>query len=171
MRTGVANLPLHYGKAPAWLFERMVMLARFQAFGCVLGFDWHSSGLTTTLCGALKEALRDISGETDIFVCGGKGRVSRKTPHEIEEIGSRYSIIKVEFWNDQPINIIFPDVVELKVISSPPGIHDGTDSTYKEVVLENNQKILGPQFLKEGDIVKVHVETGKYTERVKKDKR
>ena len=77
MRTGIANLPLHYGKAPAWLFGRMRKLARaiilimaeeygpeeilrrlsdpfwFQALGCVLGFDWHSSGLTTTVCGAL----------------------------------------------------------------------------------------------------------------------
>ncbi|MBU1852576.1 MAG: DUF763 domain-containing protein [Candidatus Omnitrophica bacterium] len=113
MRTGVANLPLHYGKAPAWLFKRMVRLARqitlvivaehspreflnrvsdpfwFQAFGCVLGFDWHSSGLTTTLCGALKEGLKDISKDIGIFVCGGKGSVSRKTPHEIEEVGLR----------------------------------------------------------------------------------
>lgn len=77
--------------------------------------------------------------------------------------------IKVEFYNGQPINIIFPQHVELKVVSSPPGIHDSTDSTYKEVVLENDQKILGPQFLKEGDIVKVEVETGKYMERIKKD--
>lgn len=84
MRTGVANLPLHYGKAPRWLFSRMVALAReitlavayehgtsevlrrlsdpfwFQAFGCLLGFDWHSSGLTTTTCGALKEGLRRL---------------------------------------------------------------------------------------------------------------
>lgn len=113
MRTGIANLPLHYGKAPSWLFERMARLARqltlviltehgpeeflnklsdpfwFQAFGCVLGFDWHSSGLTTTVCGALKEGLRDISKETGLFVCGGKGATSRKTPLEIEEIGSR----------------------------------------------------------------------------------
>jgi elongation factor P len=77
--------------------------------------------------------------------------------------------IKVEFYNGQPINIVFPKWVELKIISSPPGIHDGTDTTYKEVVLENNQKVLGPQFLKEGDIVRVDVETGKYLERVRKD--
>src|SRR5208283_3089025 len=83
-RTGIANLPLHGGKAPPWLFERMVKLAReitivivsdfgpdemlqrlshpywFQAFGCVLGFDWHSSGVTTTLCGALKEGVKGM---------------------------------------------------------------------------------------------------------------
>lgn len=107
MRTGTANLPLHYGKAPRWLFERMVKLAReisfiiikdlgqdyflrrlsdpywFQSFGCVLGFDWHSSGLTTTVCGALKEGLRGTENDLGIFVCGGKGGRSRKTPEDI----------------------------------------------------------------------------------------
>jgi uncharacterized protein len=106
-RTGFANLPLHGGKAPRYLFERMVPLSReiiifvarefgredvlrrlsdphwFQAFGCVLGFDWHSSGLTTTVCGALKEGLRDVGAELGIFVAGGKGAASRKTPAEI----------------------------------------------------------------------------------------
>jgi hypothetical protein len=108
MRTGTADLPLHGGRAPRWLFERMTLLARemaltilteegrpglmrrladpvwFQAFGCVLGFDWHSSGLTTTACGALKEGLRDLSNETGLYVAGGKGKTSRKTPQEIE---------------------------------------------------------------------------------------
>lgn len=111
MRTGIANLPLHYGKAPAWLFERMRDLSReitlvvveefgseemlrrlsdpfwFQAFGAVLGFDWHSSGLTTTVCGALKEGLRGLERELGLFVAGGKGRTSRRTPREIEEVG------------------------------------------------------------------------------------
>jgi len=110
MRTGTADLPLHSGRAPRWLFERMTSLARemtlailseegapgllrrladpvwFQAFGCVLGFDWHSSGLTTTACGALKQGLKDLSGETGIFIAGGKGRTSRKTPQEIESV-------------------------------------------------------------------------------------
>lgn len=108
-RRGVANLPLHGGRAPAWLFRRMVELAGaittvvaqefgpeemlrrlsdpfwFQAFGCVLGFDWHSSGLTTTVCGALKEAQKKFGSDMGIVVCGGKGGVSRKTPHEIEQ--------------------------------------------------------------------------------------
>lgn len=79
--------------------------------------------------------------------------------------------IQVEFYKGQPINIIFPKCVELKVISSPPGIRDGTDSTFKEVVLENGQRILGPQFLREGDMVRVDVETGKYMERITKDKK
>ena len=107
-RTGSADLPLHYGKAPAWLFQRMVKLARavtvaivedhgpedvlrrlsdpfwFQAFGCLLGFDWHSSGLTTTVCGAMKEGLKETQAELGLFVAGGKGATSRKTPGEIE---------------------------------------------------------------------------------------
>jgi hypothetical protein len=110
MKTGVAHLPLHYGKAPPWLFQRMKSLAReitlfiidaygteemlsrlsdpfwFQAFGCVLGFDWHSSGVTTTVCGALKEGTKRMQEELGFFIAGGKGRTSRKTPLEIEEI-------------------------------------------------------------------------------------
>ncbi|MDO8886710.1 DUF763 domain-containing protein [Candidatus Oleimmundimicrobium sp.] len=109
MRTGIANLPLHGGKAPRWLFSRMTKLAReiaivivtefgpeemlrklsdpfwFQAFGCVLGFDWHSSGVTTTTCGALKEGIKDIGPDLGLFVAGGKGATSRKTPSEIEK--------------------------------------------------------------------------------------
>ncbi len=112
-RTGYANLPLHGGAAPRWLFERMVPLAReivvfmagefgrdevlrrlsdpywFQAFGCVLGFDWHSSGLTTTTCGALKEALRGAGRELGLHVAGGKGATSRKTPSEIATVCER----------------------------------------------------------------------------------
>jgi len=104
-RTGVANLPLHGGKAPEWLTGRMRKLAReitslivneygtdtflrrisdpywFQAFGCVLGYDWHSSGVTTVVTGVLKQALS--LEEHGLAVCGGKGRVSRKTPDEI----------------------------------------------------------------------------------------
>lgn len=112
-KIGIANLPLHYGKAPPWLFEKMVALSKniilwicveegseaflkkiadpfwFQSLGCIVGFDWHSSGLTTTLCGAIKEALRDIGDETKIFVAGGKGRVARKTPDEIKLLSEK----------------------------------------------------------------------------------
>jgi hypothetical protein len=63
----------------------------FQSFGCVLGFDWHSSGLTTTLCGALKEGLRGTEGDSGLFIAGGKGKASRKTPIEIEEFCDRFS--------------------------------------------------------------------------------
>ena len=115
-RTGIANLPLHHGKAPRWLFDRMVKLAReitiaivveygpdemlhrmshpywFQAFGCVLGFDWHSSGVTTTLCGALKEGIKGLERDLGLFVAGGKGSASRRTPSEIETWGERISL-------------------------------------------------------------------------------
>lgn len=108
-RTGYANLPLHPGRAPAWLFTRMTRLAReiathvvfdlgpeellrrlsdpfwFQALGSVLGFDWHSSGVTTTVTGALKEGLRGIEHELGVYSQGGKGATSRKTPLEIRE--------------------------------------------------------------------------------------
>jgi len=108
MKTGTVNLPLHGGRAPRWLFQRMVGLSReiakiiiyeygteeflhriadpywFQAFSCVLGFDWHSSGTTTTTCGALKVAIDPE--EMGIAVAGGKGKTSRKTPDEIKAI-------------------------------------------------------------------------------------
>lgn len=108
MRTGFAQLPLHGGKAPAWLFRRMVRLARavvchvvdehgpdevlarlsdpywFQALGCVLGFDWHSSGVTTTTCGAIKEGVKGLEQELGLYAAGGKGAASRRTPGEIE---------------------------------------------------------------------------------------
>jgi hypothetical protein len=106
-RSGTAILPLHHGKAPAWLFRRMAALSReiltltvaefgadaflrmlsdpwwFQALGSVLGFDWHSSGLTTTVTGALKEGIRGLEGELGVHFAGGKGAASRKTPEHI----------------------------------------------------------------------------------------
>lgn len=109
-RTGIANLPLHGGRCPPWLFQKMKQLAKpvaeavvdgygteeflrrladphwFQAFGCVLGFDWHSSGVTTTVCGALKEAsLEDIG----IGVAGGKGKRSLEAPEQIIETSDK----------------------------------------------------------------------------------
>lgn len=116
MKTGIANLPLHYGSCPSWLFEKMAKLGRliteaiifehgieeflrkisnsffFQSLGCTLGFDFHSSGLTTTLCGALKEGLRPLQKDLGLFICGGKGRTSRKTPREIEAIGQKMAL-------------------------------------------------------------------------------
>jgi hypothetical protein len=111
-RTGIANLPLHGGKAPAWLTTRMRKLAKeittiivdeygidqfltrisdpywFQALGCVLGYDWHSSGVTTVVTGILKQALS--AEEHGIVVCGGKGRASRKTPMEITDAAEQF---------------------------------------------------------------------------------
>ena len=71
------------------LLRRLSDPVWFQAFGCVLGFDWHSSGLTTTACGALKEGLRPLARETGVVVAGGKGRTSRRTPEEIERACDR----------------------------------------------------------------------------------
>ena len=64
----------------------------FQAFGCVLGFDWHSSGVTTTVCGALKQGLAPRSGQLGLYVAGGKGRASRQTPAELTDIGTRIGL-------------------------------------------------------------------------------
>jgi hypothetical protein len=112
-RTGIASLPLHPGKAPRWLFTRMVALSKgitevmvyeygvdeflrrlsdpfwFQALSCVLGYDWHSSGTTTVTCGALKEAVNPLG--LGITFCGGKGKASRNTLSEIQECGETYS--------------------------------------------------------------------------------
>ncbi|MFB6114480.1 MAG: DUF763 domain-containing protein [Halodesulfurarchaeum sp.] len=106
-KRGTATLPLHGGHAPRWLFDRMVDLGEaivdviiaeyghdellrrladpywFQALGCVLGFDWHSSGVTTTTMGALKEALDPE--EHGVLIAGGKGQTSRQTPDEIDD--------------------------------------------------------------------------------------
>jgi len=138
-RTGIANLPLHYGKAPRWLFDRMVKLARgitiaivadfgaeemlrrlshpywFQAFGCVLGFDWHSSGVTTTLCGALKEAVKGLETDLGLFVAGGKGKTSRRTPSEIEGWGNSISL--------DPTPLVYASRMSAKVDSS--AVQDG----------------------------------------------
>jgi len=110
MRTGIATIPLDYGRCPRWLFERMKRLGRgiataiveefgpeeflkrlsdpvwFQALGCVMGFDWNSSGLTVTTLGALKAGLFEIQDRLGLYVCGGK-RTSRETPKEIEAYG------------------------------------------------------------------------------------
>lgn len=116
MRTGVANLPLHGHHCPRWLFDRMVKLSSaiieavveeygpgevlkrlsdpfwFQALGCVVGFDWHSSGLTTVLCGALKEGLRPKQHVLGLYLAGGKAMASRRTPGEIEEYADRFGL-------------------------------------------------------------------------------
>ncbi len=112
----VVDLPLHGGKCPPWLFEKMVRLSRaillviykefgrkellfrlsdpfwFQAFGCLLGFDWHSSGLTTTVGGAIKKGLEPYFKDLGIFICGGKGNMALHTPKEIEFWGELASL-------------------------------------------------------------------------------
>src|SRR5688572_1853855 len=112
-RAGSADLPLHGGRVPAWLGDRMTRLGTvmaeaivhhygrdellrrlaspfwFQSLGAVMGMDWHSSGITTSVIGALKRGLNPISGELGLHVCGGRGSHSRQTPHELAAAGER----------------------------------------------------------------------------------
>ncbi|MDB5411461.1 MAG: hypothetical protein JWL84_6373 [Rhodospirillales bacterium] len=112
-RAGSTNLPLHGGRVPQWLAERMTRLGTvmsqaivhhygrdellrrlahpfwFQSFGAVMGMDWHSSGITTSVIGALKRGLSPLESELGIHVCGGRGKQSLKTPHELTAIGER----------------------------------------------------------------------------------
>lgn len=113
IRSGSADLPLHYGHVPAWLAERMGRLGLavteaivteygnqeflrrlsdpfwFQSLGCVMGMDWHSSGITTSVMGALKRVINPVSKELGIYICGGKGKSSRKTPQELVAVGDQ----------------------------------------------------------------------------------
>ena len=115
-RSGSADLPLHGGRVPAWLGQRMSKLGAviaeaivleygrdeflkrlshpfwFQCFGAVMGMDWHSSGITTSVLGALKRGLGPLSGDLGIHVCGGRGRHSRRTPEELLLVGDRTGV-------------------------------------------------------------------------------
>lgn len=112
-RTGTANLPLHGGRVPPWLAQRMARLGRvivealvleygrdevlsrlsspfwFQSFGAVMGMDWHSSGITTSVISALRRGLAPIEDELGLYVCGGRGKQSRKTPEQLMAIAGR----------------------------------------------------------------------------------
>ncbi|MGA7803945.1 DUF763 domain-containing protein, partial [Bradyrhizobium sp.] len=112
-RTGSADLPLHGGRVPPWLATRMASLGAiitqaivhhygrdaflqrlaqpfwFQSFGAVMGMDWHSSGITTSVIGALKRGLGPLQDELGLHVCGGRGQHSRKTPDELVSLGER----------------------------------------------------------------------------------
>src|SRR5438552_15633096 len=113
-RSGVADLPLHGGRVPQWLADRMSKLGAgiveaivqrygrpelltrlsdpfwFQALGSVMGMDWHSSGITTSVLGALKHGLHSRSDELGIYICGGRGRHSRNTPNELRVLADRH---------------------------------------------------------------------------------
>jgi len=115
-RAGSADLPLHGGRVPSWLADRMTRLGAviaeaiiltygrdeflrrlahpfwFQAFGAVMGMDWHSSGITTSVISALKRGLEPLSGDLGIHVCGGRGKHSRKTPFELAAVGDKVGI-------------------------------------------------------------------------------
>ena len=112
-RSGIADLPLHGGRVPQWLAERMTKLGSaitetivynygtsaflsrlsdpfwFQAFGAVMGMDWHSSGITTSVMGALKRGLAPKANELGIYICGGRGRFSRNTPSELRLLADK----------------------------------------------------------------------------------
>src|SRR5215510_3983436 len=112
-RSEVADLPLHSGHVPRWLAERMTKLGAaiaeivvrdygasallsrlsdpfwFQALGAVMGMDWHSSGITTSVMGALKRGLAPRANELGLYVCGGRGRFSRNTPAELRSVSER----------------------------------------------------------------------------------
>jgi uncharacterized protein len=115
-RSGHADLPLHGGRVPAWLAERMTALGTaitesillhygrsefltrlsdpfwFQALGSVMGMDWHSSGITTSVMGALKHGLNPKAAELGIYICGGRGRHSRQTPDELRGVAGRHGL-------------------------------------------------------------------------------
>src|SRR5512133_504784 len=115
-RTGSADLPLHGGRVPPWLFERMARLGRvlaeaivleygreellrrlshpfwFQSLGALMGMDWHSSGITTSVVGALQRGLAPLERELGLKVCGGRGRHSRRTPGELAAFGERAGV-------------------------------------------------------------------------------
>jgi hypothetical protein len=114
--SGVADLPLHGGRVPAWLADRMTLLGAaiaehvilhdgvggflarlsdpfwFQALGSAMGMDWHSSGITTSVMGALKRGLNERSDELGLYICGGRGRHSRRTPDELRAIADRTAL-------------------------------------------------------------------------------
>ena len=115
-RAGSADLPLHGGRVPPWLAERMTRLGAvisqavvlhygreellrrlahpfwFQSFGAVMGMDWHSSGITTSVIGALKRGLKPLEAELGLYVCGGRGKHSRRTPEELMLAGERIGV-------------------------------------------------------------------------------
>jgi uncharacterized protein len=115
-RSGIADLPLHGGRVPPWLASRMATLGTaiaesvihhygraaflsrlsdpfwFQAFGTVMGMDWHSSGITTSVMGALKRGLNPRADELGLYICGGRGEQSRRTPDELRRIADRTSV-------------------------------------------------------------------------------
>ncbi|MGB9636919.1 MAG: DUF763 domain-containing protein [Thermoplasmata archaeon] len=150
MRTGVADLPLHGGSAPRWLFERMVRLEGaiveviieeygvnellkrlsspywFQSFACAVGFDWHSSGTTTVTCGALKEYLEKKN--LGVKVAGGKGRESKKTPLEIRAIGSEFN-----FSEEKIKKLVYASKICAKVDNNC--IQDGHDLYHHVMVI------------------------------------
>ena len=144
IQKGIATFTLDYGKCPKWLFERMVKLSRkmilaivaeegadefikriadpvwFQSLGTVLAFDWNASGLTTILTAALKQAIREQERDLGIFICGGKGKTSRKTPDQIQDWGEKIGLLE-----ENTKNLVYNSKMAAKVDSSL--VQDGYD--------------------------------------------
>lgn len=152
MRKGIATLPLHWGRAPRWLFEEMKKLSLglmeamlveyppvkilenlsdpywFQSLGCILGFDWHSSGVTTTTMGALKEAFKKL--DAGIYICGGKGKTSLKTPEEIKQIGYEKGI--------DVNSLIYTSKITAKIDNS--ALQDGYSIYHHTIIFTSNDE-------------------------------
>src|SRR6476659_10782973 len=160
-RAGTADLPLHGGRVPRWLADRMTRLGEvtgeaivhhygrdellrriahpfwFQSLGAVMGMDWHSSGITTSVMGALKRGLAPLQDELGIHVCGGRGRFSRQTPHELALIGERVGFDGAEFAKTSRL--------VAKVDSA--AVHDASSSIF--IPLSSPTMAAGPLFSRE----------------------
>src|SRR5258707_7356351 len=126
-RTGSADLPLQRGRVPSWLAERMASLGAvvcqaivhhygrdeflqrlshpfwFQSFGAVMGMDWHSSGITTSVIGALKRGLAPLQSELGIHVCGGRGPHFRRTPAELKRLSEKLGLYSEGLLRARPL--------------------------------------------------------------------
>lgn len=155
MQRGVATFTLDWGKCPPWLFQRMVSLGRemsqvliaefgpdefvkrladpvwFQSLGTVLAFDWNASGLTTILTAALKESIRGQEKDLGVFICGGKGKTSRKTPDEITDWGA-----KISLGEGQTESLVYNSKMSAKVDSSL--IQDGYQIYHHSFIFSKN---------------------------------
>lgn len=155
MQRGMATFTLDYGTCPKWLFSKMVKLGRemtkvlvaefgpdefirriadpvwFQSLGTVLAFDWNASGLTTILTAALKEAIRNQEKDLGIFICGGKGKTSRKTPQEITNWADKLSLA-----GDCADNLVYNSRMSAKVDNSL--VQDGYQIYHHSFFFSNN---------------------------------
>ncbi|HYC80095.1 MAG TPA: DUF763 domain-containing protein [Candidatus Binatia bacterium] len=155
MRRGVATFTLDYGKCPPWLYQRMVKLGReitrvlveeygpdefirrisdpvwFQSLGTVLAFDWNASGLTTILTAALKESIRGREKDLGVFIAGGKGKTSRKTPDEVTMWSERINMPE-----EQANKLVYNSKMAAKVDSSL--IQDGYQIYHHSLFFSKN---------------------------------
>ena len=143
-RSGFADLPLQGGRVPPWLAERMTKLGAaisesillhygapellsrlsdpfwFQALGSVMGMDWHSSGITTSVLGALKRGLNPRAHELGIYICGGRGRHSRNTPDELRAVAERRGLARRYHWHSAAVRD-FTSSPHTAIVGEPVG--------------------------------------------------